>query len=80
MGLLQFFNYNLLKIYIYIIKLITNDHRKMQHSSLELSHRDELNGGSFILLQSLDDELLNKMSKISIMIFLIYVVATENIQ
>jgi hypothetical protein len=45
----------------------------MQYSLLESSHRDELNGSCFILLQLLSYELLNKMSKIGIMIFLIYI-------
>ena len=33
----------------------------MKHSSLESSHWDESNGGCFILLQSLDQEIFNEM-------------------
>ena len=36
-------------------------HRRIKHSLLELSHRVESNGGSIVLLQSLDAEIFDKM-------------------
>jgi hypothetical protein len=49
----------------------------MQYSLLELLYRDRLNGNNSIFLQLLDNKLLNdKISKISIMIFLIYICYT----
>jgi hypothetical protein len=33
----------------------------MKYRSLDSSYQDELNGGSFILLQSLDSKIFNEM-------------------
>ena len=39
-----------------------DDRRMMVYSSLEPPHRDESNGGSFILLRSLDAEIIDETS------------------
>ena len=38
--------------------------RRMKHDSLEPPHRDESNGGSFVLLRSLDAEIIDETSTI----------------
>ena len=43
-----------------LTKIATNDHRKMNYSSLERSPRAESNGGKIMFLRVLDGEILSK--------------------